>query len=260
MIRSILGATVCLMVLAGSAYAQQPALFSASGLKMERAELEELLRYNEEASSNTSTYSGSTKDKARRDAAAIRDRLTNGDFELGDRILLQIQGEDSIPDSVIVENGPKITIPKMGEISLAGVLRSELETHLTKELGRYLTRPQVRAVALIRTGIMGSVGSPGYYTLPADMLLTEAVMFAGGPGAGSDMEKIRIERTGRVLWEGDELQEVLADGRTLDQLNLRAGDQIFVPAVPPGGSKLMQAAKWGLPIVASLVFGVTIFR
>ena len=239
--------------------AQEALVFDPSGFVMRRAELERLIA-NYETAAASEGYSGSLRDKARREAASMKDRLTNGDFKVGDRIILDVQGQTDIPDTLTVQNGPKVTIPMMGDIPLGGVLRSELEGHMTDELKRYLRNPVVRATALVRLGIMGSVGSTGYYVLPADMLLTDALMEAGGPAASADMKKIRIERTGQVLWEGEELQSILADGRTLDQLNLRAGDQVVIPAVPAGGSKLWQVTKWVVPFAASLVFGYSVFR
>jgi hypothetical protein len=32
-----------------------------------------------------------------------------------------------------------------------------------------------------------------------------------------------------VIWEGDALQRALIEGRTVDQMNLRAGDEIDMP-------------------------------
>jgi protein involved in polysaccharide export with SLBB domain len=248
-----------LLASAAPAAAQPAPEWDPQGLKMQRAELENLLtQYDIAAESDA--YAGSTRARARRDAELIRDRLANGDFRLGDRIYLEVEGEEDVPDSLTIEPGPKITLPRMGAISLAGVLRSELEAHLTKELGRYINNPRVRATSLIRLSFQGAVGSVGFYTVPADMLLTEALMQAGGPGATADLENMRIERSGLVLWEGDELEEVLAEGRTLDQLNLRAGDQIVLPAMPVGGSRVWQVARWVLPAAASVFFGIRIFR
>jgi protein involved in polysaccharide export with SLBB domain len=213
-----------------------------------------------EAAAASAAYIGGVRDRARRDAELIRDRLANGDFRLGDRIFLVVEGETDVPDSLTVENGPKITLPRMGQISLAGVLRSELEAHLTKELARYIHNPRVRATSLIRLSFLGGAGAVGFYTVPADMLLTEALMHAGGLAANADIDNMRIERSGVVLWEGEEIQTVLAEGRTLDQLNLRAGDQIVVPAQRVGGSRLWQVTRWVVPAAASVFFGVRIFR
>jgi hypothetical protein len=256
---SMVVALACLLAAAAPARAQDAPVFDPSGFMMQRAELQQMLeRYKTFAASEG--YSGSQREKARRELAQIEDRLTNGDFRLGDRILLDVQGHPTIPDSLIVENGPKVTIPLMGAIPLGGVLRSELESHLTTELKKYLKEPVVRATSLIRLSIMGSVGKGGFHMAPADMLLTDALMLAGGPAGTADLNKIRIERTGQILWEGEELRTILADGRTLDQLNLRAGDQIMVPALPAGGSRVWQVTKWVVPFVASIVFGFQVFR
>jgi protein involved in polysaccharide export with SLBB domain len=242
---------------AGSLRAQALPAWDPQGLKMQRAELEELLQVRE-AEAGSSAYSSRNRDRARRDAELIRERLTAGDFRLGDRIILSVEGELDLPDTLTVEPGPRVTLPRMGPISLAGVLRSELEPHLTRELGRYINNPRVRAASLIRLGIFGAGGN-GFYIVPADMLLSEALMHAGGVGANADMKNLRIERTGRVLWEGDELEVILAEGRTLDQLNLQAGDQITVPARQVGGSRWLQIGRWGAAL-AGVIFGVRIFR
>ncbi len=41
---------------------------------------------------------------------------------------------------------------------------------------------------------------------------------------------MRVERGQEVLLEGEDVQEALRRGLTLDQLNLQAGDQLMVPA------------------------------
>jgi protein involved in polysaccharide export with SLBB domain len=256
--RLLVSLAVCFVCSAVPVSGQAALEWNPEGLKMQRAELEDLVKLYDAAVASPA-YSGRTRDRARREAEAIRDRLANGDFRLGDRIFLDVEGEE-IPDTLIVENGPQITLPRMGAIPLAGVLRSELESHLNTELARYVHNPRIRADALIRLSFQGSLGSVGFYTVPADMLLTEALMHAGGPNANADYEHMRIERAGTILWEGEELQEILEEGRTLDQLNLRAGDQIVLPAQAAGGSKVWRFARWAVPAAVSLVFGVRILR
>jgi len=146
-----------------------------------------------------------------------------------DRIVLSVQGEPNLPDTVSVEAGPKIVLPLFGEISLQGVLRSEIEEHLTRELSAYIREPVVRANGLMRLSIQGQVGSPGFYVVPAEMLLSEALMVAGGPGGNANLDELRIERGSAELLSGEQLQEAMREGRTLDQLNLQAGDQMVLP-------------------------------
>jgi protein involved in polysaccharide export with SLBB domain len=246
-----------LLVSVVTAHAQTRVALDPQGLKMERAELEEFHEHLQAVTASTA-YSGRIRDRAQRDAEVIRTRLERGDFRVGDRILLQVEGEANIPEELPVQPGPSIRLPVMGTISLAGVLRSELEEHLTRELGRFMQNPVVRAESLVRISIQGEVGRPGFYTVPADMLLQEAIMHAGGPGRNADLDRIRIERTGERLWGGDELRHVLAEGQTLDQLNVQAGDQIVVAA--RGQSPWRRVARTGLTIASVVLLGTRITR
>jgi hypothetical protein len=67
------------------------------------------------------------------------------------------------------------------------------------------------------------------------MLLTEAIMIAGGPTQTSNLDGMRIERGVEVMMEGDDVQEALRRGFSLDQLNMQAGDQLLLPQSSPGG-------------------------
>jgi len=227
------------------------------GLIMERAELAALLD-ELEGVTGSSAYSRRMRDEAEQDAAIIRSRLESGDFRLGDWVSLTVDGEPTLTGDFPVEGGPRLTLPGLGAITLEGVLRSELEMHLTKELGRFIQNPVVRAVPRVRLSIQGAVGNPGFFTVPADMLLSEFLMFAGGPAGNANLEDMRIERVGARLWEGDELRVVLAEGRTLDQLNIRGGDEVLVPARNPN-PVWGRALRWGVGLATTLAFGVRVF-
>ncbi|HXE57972.1 MAG TPA: hypothetical protein VNK43_08220, partial [Gemmatimonadales bacterium] len=124
--------------------------------------------------------------------------------------------------------GRNLELPHIPPISVRGVLRSEVEGHLERELGRYLRAPEVRATTTIRLAVLGSIGKPGFYQLPADLILSEAIMQAGGPPG--EISKSVIRRNGEDIVDTEQFQEALTAGMTLDQLNLRAGDEIFLEA------------------------------
>lgn len=193
-----------------------------------RADLEGLLQYYDEVLESPA-YSDNVKERVRRDAEQVRTRLQQGDFRLGDRIALYVEGEPELPDTVAVQAGPSLALPLFGDISLRGVLRSEIETHLTEELGRFIRDPTVRAKGLMRVSVQGAVGAPGFYVIPADMLVGETLMVAGGPAANANLNELRVERGGERVLGGQELQEAMQQGLTLDQLNLQAGDQFVMP-------------------------------
>lgn len=252
-------AVFLLLIASGSAQAQTPEdrSWDPRGLKMERAELQQLME-ELNAVAASSGYSSQIRSRARADVIAIRERLDRGDFRTGDRVLIRLEGHPNIPEELPVLPGPHISLPVWGSISLQGILRSELQSHLTEELGRFVQNPVVVAESLMRLSIQGSVASPGFYAVPADMLLGEALMHAGGPGGDADLDRIRIERMGEELWEGTELRDIIAEGRTLDQMNLRAGDQIIVP--PRGTSNWGRIGRWALGTSASVLVAWLTFR
>ena len=174
-------------------------------------------------------YSEMLRERTRREAELIQVRLTLGDFQVGDRILLSVDNQPALSDTFLVDQGPVLTLATIGDVPLRGVLRSELKNHLTQYLGRFLRDPIVRARGLVRISIMGAVGRPGFYTLPGEVILTDAIMAAGGPAGNANIDAIRVERGDSRVWEGHRLQQAMIEGRTLDQLNVRAGDRIVVP-------------------------------
>ena len=165
-------------------------------------------------------------------AAPLAAQSPNGNVvQVGDRLLLQVAGEQQLSDTFTVGEGPSITLPDFGAVPLAGIRRADVELYLRQQLAKYLKRPEVRARVLIRLSILGEVEHPGFYAVPADLVLADAMMRAGGPTREAAMPKMRIERDGRVMWEGGRLQRALGENLTIDQLDLHGGDRVVVPVL-----------------------------
>lgn len=150
-------------------------------------------------------------------------------FQVGDRVLLQVEGDSILSDTFTVVAGPALRLPAIGEISLAGVPRGDLQAYLTQELGKYLKDPVVEARALIRVSVLGEVTRPGYYAVPVDLVLADALMLAGGATQDARVERLSVLRGDASLWSGSRLQREIARGATLEELGMRAGDRIQVP-------------------------------
>jgi hypothetical protein len=193
-----------------------------------RAELEQQLA-DHETSLASPQHTETERSRIRAEADQIRSRLQYGDFRVGDRITLSVQGEEGVPDTVTVAPGQIIELPLFGEISVAGVLRSEIRAHLRDAFSRFITDPVVQASGLLRVSVLGSVGDPGFYTMPAETVLGQAIMIAGGPSGSANLEQVRIHRGPEQIMDGPTTRVALQQGLTLDQLNLQAGDQIEVP-------------------------------
>jgi len=189
-----------------------------------------------DAIAGTEDSSAGTRASARLQAAAVRARLATGDFQGGDRIVIVVEGADApgaieqqLSDTFIVGSEREVTLPAIGVVSLRGVLRSELPDYITSQIGRVIRDPVVHVRSLIRISIVGAVVRPGFYAVPFDGLLSDALMVAGGPGPYAKVDDLRIDRFGKPLWQGAQLQRAISEGRTLDELDLRGGDQFVMP-------------------------------
>jgi hypothetical protein len=193
---------------------------------LSRAQLEQLAAEAERDASSAS--SGTAREQRRKEAETIRQRLRDGDFQVGDRIVVTVQGETFLTDTFTVRAGRVVTLPNLPDISMQGVLRSELASHLTREIGKFVREPSVKATSLIRIAVMGEVSQPGFYAVPADFLASDVIMAAGGPTPNAEMKKSIMRRGGTVVLDRTELQKAIADGRTLDMLDVRPGDELVV--------------------------------
>jgi hypothetical protein len=166
--------------------------------------------------------------RRRAEAAAIRSRLRDGDFQVGDAIVLNVVNVPQFSDTFPVRAGRVLQLPEVPPIPLAGVLRSELEPHLQRQIGRYVINPTVEAYSLVRVAVAGAVSRPGFYEVRPDAPISEAVMHAGGLARDGDATKMSVRRAGRVLIPESHLRNSVATGATLDDLSIRPGDELRV--------------------------------
>lgn len=151
------------------------------------------------------------------------------EFHVGDRIALAIEGPQAVAsDTVVVRQGLILTLPTFGDISVAGVKRSNIQPYLTQQISKFIKDPVVHAIPLVRISVLGEVGRPGFYTVPSDMLLSDVVMRAGGPTGSADLNKTVVKREGTQVLSQQQAQAALANGQTLDQLQIAPGDEIVV--------------------------------
>src|SRR5206468_10703243 len=139
-------------------------------------------------------------------------RAPQGDFELGDQILLEVEGDSQFTHVFSVGAGPALTLPVIGAIPLSGVRRVDVEAYLGQQLARYMKNPMVHAKVLVRLGVLGEVEHPGYYAVAAGAVVSDALMAAGGPTKDAKFTAARIERGGKGPKEGTASQDGLGRG------------------------------------------------
>ena len=196
------------------------------------------------------------RDELLRLAGNIRFRLKNGDFQPGHRILLFVGGDSALVDTFTVRADQKLQLPDLPDISLAGVLDSELQGYLQKQLAQYIRNPDVRAQALLRVSVSGDVGSPGFYSIRTDTPVSDVIMTAGGPSSSADMGKVVLRRGSEVVIPQQGIQEAIRSERTMTEIGARPGDELYVPTKPPGSNwqKIAAVAATVTGIVWTLVY------
>jgi protein involved in polysaccharide export with SLBB domain len=154
---------------------------------------------------------------------------SSGVIRPGDRVVMYVEGERALSDTFIVRSTGAIDLPALGAVTVAGVPRSGVQSHLNMQLARYLKKPILRAHALVRVGVLGEVARPGFYTVPPEAGVADALASAGGPTKDARVDGMHVDRDGRTVTAVDKVQRALASGTTLDQLGITSGDQFVVP-------------------------------
>lgn len=217
---------IALLFAAGPAVAQAPSPQTSRSTQASREELMTLAAEAERQAASASAEE--TRQQKLLEATELRERLRDGDFQVGDRIVLRVRGDSALTDTFAVRAGRTISLPNLSEISLAGVLRSELQAYLSKEIARYVREPVVQTSSLIRLAVLGEVTRPGFYAVGSDVLVSDVIMLAGGPNSSADLRRVSVRRGAREVWSADRIHAAMTQGTTLDQLNLRAGDELVI--------------------------------
>jgi protein involved in polysaccharide export with SLBB domain len=213
---------------------------------------EELTRLLEETLKRASDASLKAPDRtgAEAEVARIRHRLEAGDFQAGDRLVVTFVSDSVHRDGMIVRDGPSLDFGALPQLSLAGILRSEVQQAIQQHLGKFFRAPEVRVELLMRLAVAGAVAKPGSYAVPADFLVSDVIMQAGGPTPAANPDKVVVMRAGRPVVDEKAYQKAVKEGYTVTRLGLQPGDEIRVG--DRGGRK-----NWG-QTVTIVVLSVSI--
>lgn len=159
-------------------------------------------------------------------------RAWPGGFQPGDRIILSVEGEKQLTDTFTVRTGPIIDLPAIGVVPLDGVRREEIQSYLATVIGKFVRDAVVRAHSLMRVGVIGEVEKPGFYILPTDALITDALTSAGGVTREARMKKFHVDRDGVTVIQNGPLTDALTRGATLGDVGIEPGDQLVIPRLP----------------------------
>lgn len=179
-------------------------------------------------------------------ASAIRQRLREGDLQVGDRVIVSFVSDSIHRDTVVVRAERSLELLGMIVVPVTGVLRSELKDRVSAELLKYVKAQKIEVTPLMRVAVLGAVARPGYFAFPSDIPIADAIMGAGGPTANAAVDRSIIRRRSEEYRSAGETSKAIAGGLTLDQFGLSAGDELVV-----GERRNLDASK-GIGMVAAL--------
>lgn len=248
-----LGTPMAILLLATAApLTAQP---SAGRALATRAELESALEQRNAWAASTA-YTERLRAHARTEAQLIRDRLRDGDFRVGDRLLMRVDGAIAFNDTVTVVSGQRIIVPGLATVDVRGVLRAELQQRAQDTFRQTVLDATVTVQPFARVAVFGAVTGPGYQQVSFDARVDELLTAAGGPVGDSRPDRFSIMRADTVLVSPEGVALAIANGRTVGDLALRDGDFLLVKPVPlpwDRASIVNLAAIFVAPVLTTLL-------
>jgi polysaccharide export outer membrane protein len=158
-------------------------------------------------------------------------------YRIGPNDVIEISVWQS-PDlnrTITVRFDGRISFPLVGEIPVAGMTTNELAAEIAERLREFVRSPQVsvsvKEFQSRQVLVLGKVGRSGIYPMRGPMKLLEILTAAGINLPEVDLKSITVMRaTGEVLKL--DLEALLYRQDVRQNIDLRAGDNIFVPEKP----------------------------
>lgn len=160
------------------------------------------------------------------------------EYKIGPKDLIEISviGFQELNRQYRVSEEGKIGLPYLGEISVEGLSRLELEKRLTQLLQeKYLEKPQVTVVIVEhqsrRVFLIGAVTTPGPYELMGRLTLLKLISQAGGltPESGDEIIVIRQLPDGQKTSLKVSVENLLLKGDASLDIPLQADDVVSIP-------------------------------
>ena len=203
------------------------------------------------AAAPVSTNAASSNQAATLQATSLSPGTTNAAnvlddkyrLAIGDQLSFQILEDGDDPVHLVVTDSGDLQIPYIGRYPAVGKtckqLAQELKAGLEKEYYKQATvvvavdlKPESRG----KIYLVGAIRGPGPEEISSDEVLTvsKAILRAGGFTDYADEKKVKVTRSTGAGSGGEKtfivnVEQILENGKTADDMPLQPGDLIFVP-------------------------------
>ena len=187
---------------------------------------------------------------AQEPATLVTTSVSSYTLRPGDVLMVNVWGQESFSGQFQIDENERFLYPVLGEISTRNLTISQVRDTLTAGLETLFNSPFVTVSPRFRVSVLGHVTNPGLYTIDPTLTTIDVVAMAGGPSVNGNLNDIRLRRmneTESIDYEAEDTR-----GRTLREIGVRSGDQIFVPRrsfTRQDLSLLLQFAQLALTVV-----------
>lgn len=160
------------------------------------------------------------------------------DYRLGpgDEVLLRVAGPIDFASNLVIDRDGQVNLPKIGAVTLSGILVRDLDRTLTTYLAKVFTNFKANAtlgrLRGIQVYVVGQAQKPGTYQMSSLSTLVNALFISGGPGPNGSMRAIELKRAGKTVTTID-LYDFISNGDKSQDIGLMNGDVIVIAPVGP---------------------------
>ena len=153
----------------------------------------------------------------------------------GDRLRIDVWGQEELDSDVIVQPDGKISLPLVKEVIAAGLTVDALRQELDKRYREFILEPTVSVtvseINSLKIYVLGEVKNPGELDLLSYTDVLQAIAKAGGFTIYAKKNKVEIIRTfgGQKIKTRFNYSQVVRGKNLQQNIPLKPGDVIIVP-------------------------------
>ena len=155
-------------------------------------------------------------------------------LDFGDTLQLQLIGQKSRVDKILINRDGSINIEDIGKLYIAGLTLKDATNLIKANINQsfigvdaYVTLVNVRDIQVI---MAGNVYNPGSYTLNGNSNIFHALSVSGGPSEYGSFRSINLIRENKKI-ETIDLYQTFIFGKPSFNTRLRSGDIVFIEPV-----------------------------
>jgi protein involved in polysaccharide export with SLBB domain len=184
----------------------------------------------------------------------FRSSLTQNVFRPGDAAEINVYPDTTsfLHRTFAIDGNGYVFLPIIGKQKIAGMTSQQFANFLKENFAPYLKTPNIQVRPLIRVSLLGGFARPNLYYVDPNTTLWDLIQKAGGTLNENGLKKMKWERS-RETVESDLISEYQS-GRSLIQMGIRSGDQIWTPS--PGKPSFVSQL---LPIVGLAISALSLY-